>query len=222
MSELCDSPQEQARYKLLKGLITPVMKEGFQQWRMEDIARRMDVSRATMYKHFSSKAEVIEGIVRIFVDYIEKLDCGTLGEEEASYAAWFQLAFEQSVSLVGKLSEVFLRELQSAYPEQYELLKAAMSKREERMLHFYKEGKARGIFNPVNEQFILLQDELLLREIVSVKYLLTHHVPVREVLEDYYRFKKIQLFRPDKAAAVDDTGMADVFDRLAEKFNKLL
>ncbi|MFH5181673.1 TetR/AcrR family transcriptional regulator [Paenibacillus sp. TAB 01] len=42
--------------------------------KMDDIAKYMDVSRATMYKHFSSKEDVVEGVVRMFVDFIEKLE----------------------------------------------------------------------------------------------------------------------------------------------------
>lgn len=221
-NELCEDPGEKTRKKLLKGLIAPVMKEGFQQWRMEDIAKRMDVSRATMYKHFSSKQEVVEGIVRIFVQYIEKLEDRLPGEDDESYGAWFQWLFEQTVSLAGKISDVFLKELQSAYPELYDELKRSLNARERGTLACYRDGIERGVFNPVNERLLLLQDELLLREITSVKYLLTYQVSIRDVLKDYYLLKKTQLFRPERASLADDAKMEPVFDYLAEKFNKAL
>lgn len=222
LRELCDNPGEKTRKKLLKGLIAPVMKDGFQQWRMEDVAKLMDVSRATMYKHFSSKQEVVEGIVKVFVDYIEKLEDRLPGEDDASYGMWFQWLYEQSVSLAGKISDVFMKELQAVYPELYDELREALNVREQRTLACYRDGIERGIFNPVNEQLLLLQDELLLREIMSVKYLLTHQVSIRDVLKDYYQLKRTQLFRPERAALADDAKMEPVFDYLAEKFNKSL
>lgn len=214
--------QDSPKHKLLKKLISSVMKDGFQQLRMDDIAQYMDVSRATMYKHFSSKEEVIEGVVRIFVDYIERLEDPTLEDDEKAFGVWFQQLFEQSVSLVGKISDIFLKDLQAVYPELYDVLKGALNKREQQTLNFYQEGKNKGIFNSINEKFILLQDDLLLREIINVKYLLVNQVTIQQVLYDYYHFKKIQLFKADKLSLVDDSRIHPVIQHIVEKFNRTL
>ncbi|NBD23255.1 TetR/AcrR family transcriptional regulator [Paenibacillus glycinis] len=215
-------PNYDARTKLLKKLIDSVMKDGFQSLRMDDIAKHMDVSRATMYKHFSSKQEVIEGVVRIFIDYIERLDERTDEADEKSYGIWFQQLFEQSVSLVGKISDVFFKDLQAAYPELYDELKHTLHNREQQTLAFYQDGKNKEIFNPINEKFILLQDNVLLREIINVKYLLYNQVTIQQVLQDYYQFKKIQLFKSDKLSLVDDANIEPVIDHIVEKFNRTL
>jgi len=217
-----ENPQDKARNKLLKKLLPFVMKEGFQQMKMDDIAKYMDVSRATMYKHFSSKEDVVEGVVRMFVDFIEKLEDRTLEDDEASFGVWFQQLFEQSISLVGKLTDVFLKELQIVYPELYDTLKSTLNKREQQALQFYQDGKGKGIFNQINEKFILLQDDLLLREITNVKYLIYNQVSIQQVLYDYYHFKKIQLFKPDKMALVDDSKIGPIIDHVVEKFNRSL
>lgn len=214
--------QVSPKYKLLKKLISSIMKDGFQQLRMDDIARNMDVSRATMYKHFSSKEEVIEGVVRIFVDYIEQLEDRTQEDDERAFGVWFQQLFEQSVSLVGKISDIFLKDLQAVYPELYDVLKDALNKREQQTLNFYQEGKNKGIFNLINEKFILLQDDLLLREIINVKYLLVNQATIQQVLYDYYHFKKIQLFKADKLSLVDDSRIEPVIQHIVEKFNRTL
>ncbi|SFI35896.1 transcriptional regulator, TetR family [Paenibacillus sp. UNC496MF] len=211
-----------ARTKLLKKLIDSFTKEGFQSLRMDDIAKSMDVSRATMYKHFSSKQEVIEGVVRIFIDYIEKLEERTEDGDERSFGIWFQQLFEQSIALVGKISDVFLKDLQAAFPELYDELKHVLHKREEQTLRFYRDGQDRGIFNAINEKFILLQDNVLLREILNVKYLLYNQTTVHEVLRDYYQFKKIQLFKAGKLDLLDDALIEPVIEHFAGKFNRAL
>ncbi|WP_313957885.1 TetR/AcrR family transcriptional regulator, partial [Bacillus toyonensis] len=66
---------------------------------MGDIAKLMDVSRATLYKHFSSKEEIIEGVVRIFSDYVAKLEDLEPEDDDNVYAIGFQRLFEQSVAL---------------------------------------------------------------------------------------------------------------------------
>jgi Transcriptional regulator len=208
--------------KLLKKLIKSVIRDGFQQLRMDDIAKHMDVSRATMYKHFSSKEDVISGVVSIIVDYIERLEVHSDNEEDAYFGVWFQQLFEQSVSLIEYITDAFIKDLQAAYPNLYNVLMTALQKREQQSLKFYRLGKERGIFNQINETFILLQDVLLLREITSVKYLLSNQITIQDVLHDYYQLKKIQLFKSDKLSLVDDSSMESVIGKLAEKFNRTL
>ncbi|WOZ37223.1 TetR/AcrR family transcriptional regulator [Paenibacillus polymyxa] len=217
-----ENQQDKAKNKLLKKLIPSLMKDGFQQMRMDDIAKFMDVSRATMYKNFSSKEEVIEGVVRIFVDYIEQLEDRTNEDDDRSFGVWFQQLFEQSVSLVGKISDVFLKDLQMVFPELYEVLKTALDKREQQTLKFYQDGKDKGVFNPINEKFILLQDDILLREIMNVKYLLYNQITIQQALNDYYYLKKIQLFKPEKMSLVDDSRIHPVIEHFVEKFNRAL
>lgn len=213
---------DETKVKLLKKLISSVMKDGFQSLRMDDIAKHMDISRATMYKHFSSKEDVIKGVVRVFVDYINKLEDPALDNDDNFFGIWFQQMFEQSVSLVGKITDVFLKDLQSAFPDLFDLLKSTLNKREQQAQNFYQFGKDKGIFNPINEKFIILQDDLLLREIINIKYLVYNQMSIQQVLHDYYQFKKFQLFKPEKMSVIDDSNIIPIIDHIVEKFNRTL
>ncbi|MDQ0888559.1 AcrR family transcriptional regulator [Paenibacillus sp. V4I9] len=213
---------DETKVQLLKKLISSVMKDGFQSLRMDDIAKHMDISRATMYKHFSSKEDVIKGVVRVFVDYINKLEDPALDNDDKFFGIWFQQMFEQSVSLVGKITDVFLKDLQSAFPDLFDLLKSTLNKREQQAQNFYQFGKDKGIFNPINEKFIILQDDLLLREIINIKYLVYNQMSIQQVLHDYYQFKKFQLFKPEKMSVIDDSNIIPIIDHIVEKFNRTL
>lgn len=214
--------RQDAKTKLLKKLIVSVIRDGFLHLKMDDIAKYMDVSRATMYKRFSSKEDVIDGVVRIIVDYIERLEERNDNEDESYFGLWFQQLFEQSVSLIEFITDVFMKDLQASYPDLYNMLKDVLRKREDHSLRFYRLGIDKGIFNKINGKFILLQDDLLLHEVTSVKYLLYNQTTIKEVLHDYYQFKKMQLFKADKLSLVDDTNINPVIDRLSEKFNRTL
>ncbi|MGQ7889817.1 TetR/AcrR family transcriptional regulator [Paenibacillus sp. WC2504] len=218
-----NAPMNQdAKTKLLKKLIVSVIRDGFLHLKMDDIAKYMDVSRATMYKRFSSKEDVIDGVVRIIVDYIERLEERNDNEDESYFGLWFQQLFEQSVSLIEFITDVFMKDLQASYPDLYNMLKDVLRKREEHSLRFYRLGIDKGIFNKINGKFILLQDDLLLHEVTSVKYLLYNQTTIKEVLHDYYQLKKMQLFKADKLSLVDDTNINPVIDRLSEKFIRTL
>ncbi|OOM76480.1 TetR/AcrR family transcriptional regulator [Clostridium sp. BL-8] len=217
-----DGQHDERRSKLLKKIALSVMKNGFQQLRMEDIAKHMDISRTTMYKHFSSKEEVIDGVVQVFVDYIATLEWENAEEDELEFGICFQKLYGQTLSIGGIITDRFIKDLQSAYPNLYDKLEDALIMHKKKALEFYKTGKDKEIFNPINENFILLQDDLLLREIINTKYLIYNQTSIRQVLYDYYQFQKIQLFKAEKLSIVDDSKIEPIIEHLVEKFNKTL
>lgn len=210
----------QIKTKMLKKLITnTIKKDGFQNLKMDNIAKNMDVSRATMYKYFSSKEDVMEGVVQVYVDYIGGLALETVEDPEPSFGSRFQELFEQSILLVGSVTDVFLRDLQAVYPDLYSRLKQAMIDREQQIVTFYQDGMAKNVFNRVNEKLILLQDDVMLRELMNSKYLLFNQVSLKQILHDYYIFKKIQLFRAEWIAKVDDSAIEPIIDYIVQKYN---
>lgn len=55
--------------------IKPVIrKTKFSQLKVDDLAKYMDISKVTLYKHFSSKDDIIEQVVDYYIDYSKKAD----------------------------------------------------------------------------------------------------------------------------------------------------
>jgi AcrR family transcriptional regulator len=209
--------------KMLKKLITnAIKKDGFQNLKMDDIAKHMDVSRATMYKYFSSKEEVIEGVVNVYVDYINELVLETSEDTELSFGSRFQQVFKQSIMLVESVTDALLKDLQVVYPDLYGRLKQAMTNREQQIIRFYQDGMSKDVFNRVNEKLILLQDDVMLRELISAKYLLYNQMSLKQVLYDYYIFKKTQLFKSEELLNGDDSMVHSIIDYIVQKFNHAL
>ncbi len=220
MERLTDQSPNKSKSKMLKKLAGVTKKEGFQSLRMDDIAKAMDVSRATMYKYFSSKDEVVEALVETYEDYIDGLALDTTQGEESSFGIRFQRLFEQSVLLIESVTDVFLRDLQLAYPELFGHIKEAMHRRERKMVEFYQDGMKRGVFNQVNVKFLLLQDDVMLREILTAKYIMFNETTLEQVLRDYYDFKKVQLFKAEKLALVNDHELEPIMEHILQKYKR--
>lgn len=219
MTEL-NSQQNKIRIKMLKRLISTSIKNGFKTLKMEDVAKFMDVSRATMYKYFSSKEEVMDGVVNVYIDYINGLVLQTLNGTDSSYAIRFQQLFEQSIHLTESITSAFLNDLETIFPDLYYCLTGALHNREQQIIKFYESGISADIFNKINPKLILLQDEVMLSEIVSYKYLLRNHVTLKQILYDYYFLKKIQLFKAEKLKNIDDSMIDSIIDHCVEKFKR--
>lgn len=218
-NEQNQSSQNDMRTRLLTKIIPIIRKNGFQSIRMDDMAKYMDVSKATMYKYFTSKEDVIQGSVNSFVDYLNELVVESNNTVE-SFTKGFQQSFEQSILLAAYISDVFLNELQIMYPYLHDQLRDAMQRREEKMTVFYEEGKEKGIFNTVNEKLIFLQDDVLVRSMIDAKFLMLNGLTLHQLLLDYYRLKKLQLFKADHAEQVDDNHMVNQLDYISKKLTR--
>ncbi|MEO2203153.1 TetR/AcrR family transcriptional regulator [Paenibacillus pabuli] len=211
--------QHQMRQKLTNRLLFHVRKNGFQGLKMDEISKIMDISRATLYKYFSTKEDIISFIVSTFVEYIHEI----IEDSDADqvFVQRFQQTFEQTILLKEYITDIFLRELENSYPENYERLKEAMKQREYQELAFYDEGIKEGFFNKIDGRLIIMQDEIL-SNVLDVKYLMENHLTVYQVLFDYYNLKKFQLFKPDKIKMMDDNLMIPRIECMAQKISKNL
>ncbi|WP_219644296.1 hypothetical protein [Cohnella sp. CFH 77786] len=123
--------------------------------------------------------------------------------------------------LVEYFTDIFLKELETGYPDCYDRLNEAMKQREQQVLAFYEEGIRKSIFHDINGKLLIIQDELL-RSMFNVKYLMTNQLTVQQILYDYYQLKKIQLFKPEKLSAIDDEIMMPKIEHMAQKITKNL
>jgi AcrR family transcriptional regulator len=212
--------QIETRDRLIKRLLPYVRKNGFQSLRMEEIAKIMDVSRATLYKYFPSKEECIRNIVDFYAGYINELMGDSLDVDNI-FGIRFQKIFEQSVLLVEYITDVFIEELESNYPESFDRLREALKLREQQLLAFINDGIQEGIFNEINGKLFIMQDELL-RNLFDVKYLMVNNLTIHQILYDFYKLKKLQLFKPEKLQTVDDTSMLSKIEYMAQKITKNL
>ncbi len=206
------------RNKIIEKILLYVRKHGFQSLTMDEISKISNVSRATLYKYFSTKDEIIEFLVNEFVRSIEQV----MGEKGATNpGSRFQEIFENSVLLREFMTRIFLQDLEQSYPEQYDLLKQTMKRRDGQQLRFYETGQSEGIFNPINSKFIALQDEILLY-MLDAQFLLENNLTVYQALYDYYQLRKFQLFRTEKLHLVDDQAFVPKLEYIAQKIMKNL
>lgn len=210
--------RQDVKNKYIAKLLPIIKHRGFSHLRIDDMVRSMDISKATFYKHFSSKEEVIERVVEMVVGYLTQ--AATLIEDEsASYIERFQHVFEQSLLIATYLSDAFLLDLKQSYPPLWESIKQAQQERQRHLQRFYEQGIAAGVFKPINPVLVVLQDELVLRAIVDPVFLMEHDLTLRAVLYDYYELQKYQWLAPEVWKQVEDTSVKAYIDMMARKIS---
>lgn len=210
----------ETKRKLVAKLINHVKKEGFHQLRTDDMAKLMDISKATLYKYFASKDEILQHLVDSYVEVIVEADMNLREDESNSLVRRFQRAFRQTLLITTYGSEAFHHDLREAYPDLLDRVKSAIHRRNERLRQLYEQGMDEGVFPRLNATLLLLQDELMFRNLVTPAFLIEHNLSFRNALFDYYELKKQQLFTAEVRASLEDRDMQEELEYLAQKISR--
>lgn len=117
--------------------IKPVIRRTrFSQLKIDDIAKHMDISKVTLYKHFSSKDEIIEQVVEYGIQYLQQADT-VVNDDSVSYIDRFQKTFLESLIGVIYISDLFLQDLKEFYPRLFENISIAQQNRIKNLQSFF-------------------------------------------------------------------------------------
>ncbi|AZN42369.1 TetR/AcrR family transcriptional regulator [Paenibacillus albus] len=216
---VCRYTDESILNKYAAKLLHPLKSNGLHNLRMDDFAKAMDLSKATLYKYFQSRDEIIERLTALFVKYV----VGSCSEVELvsgssdAYIQSFQSTFSQTLLIANYGTEIFFKDLREIYPQHMASIDIAISERNARLRKFYERGMAEGYLNTLNATLLILEDELMFRHLLDPMYLMKNNLTLRGAIGDYYQIKKLQLFKPDIHASIDDTQMLDKIEYLVRK-----
>lgn len=210
--------RQEVKRKYLAKLLPIIKHRGLSHMKIDDIVRSMDISKATFYKHFSSKEEVVEQVADMVVGYLQQATT-LIGDESSPYLQRFQNAFAQSLLIASYLSDTFLLDLKQVFPTSWERVKQAQQERGRQLQRFYEQGIAAGVFQPISPMLAILQDELLLRSIMDPVFLMEHDLSLRTLLYDYYELQKYQWLVPGVSQQLDDAPVKEYIDMMARKIS---
>lgn len=182
-----------------------VRKTKFSQMKIDDIAKYMDISKVTLYKHFSSKDDIIEQVVEYEIQYLQQADL-IVNDDSLSFVDRFQKTFLQSLLCVVYLSDLFLQDLKEFYPALYEKLVIAQQNRNKNLQNFFEAGMDEKVFNRMNAVLSLVQDDATLRRIMEPTFSIQwYDLTLKQAIIEYYKMKQYQMIRPEHLDTIDDS-----------------
>ncbi|EJW18573.1 putative HTH-type transcriptional regulator YvaF [Paenibacillus alvei DSM 29] len=142
------------RERIMKAFIEELQDKGI-KFTMDDLARRLGMSKRTLYEHFSSKAELLDTIIE-----------QTLHESDAKTA---EIMKDNTLSLLDKMKAVMtvlpnhfelydnriLEQMKRAYPEQWLKIDNALRDEWEILRNLLEQGMDEGIILRHNAAFIV-------------------------------------------------------------------
>ncbi|WP_052350507.1 TetR/AcrR family transcriptional regulator [Paenibacillus gorillae] len=201
-----EAKKQTNKLKFIIKILPYIQKNGFNSLKMDDAAKYMDISKATMYKYFSSKDEIIESLVFQSVNYIDQLlleeipskltaQSEPTHREMMLYGETFNITFKISMKLAYYLSDALLDDLNNTYPELAAKLAEGLERCRKKLMSYYDSGMELGVFHPLNSRILLIQQDAVFRELLDPKLLMLHNMTLKQALLDFYQAMKCQVFK---------------------------
>lgn len=226
MSEVPCDPLFEKREKLVMRLMPYVQQHGFSPLKMDDAAKYMDISKATMYKYFASKDEIAECIIDKFALFVSDQMLSEAppslspephsqpsAEERKFYNESFAQAFKLTIKLSFYLTDILLQDLNTAYPSLSVKLAQAVELCKNKLADYFDSGISLGVFYPINSRLYLTQVDLVFRKLSDPKWLMLQNFTMKQALMDFYKTMKHQVFY-EKWMDEDDSAIGLYFDKL--------
>jgi AcrR family transcriptional regulator len=214
-----EQKKQQQQEKLIMKVLGNIRDMQFASMNMEDMAKLMGISRATLYKYFANKEEIFENFTNGLIQYIESKQLSDVTEE--TLMTYFQLVFEQSTSLALLVPDSFLQQLKDMYPEMHNRLVRAMEERNKQTIAFYRFGMEKGFFRQLNPHLLIKQQQLF-ETLFNVKFLMQNQLTVEQALWDFYYLQKEQLLFERYQELLNDEAMKPRMEYLANKVTNLI
>ncbi|MFD1674758.1 TetR/AcrR family transcriptional regulator [Alicyclobacillus fodiniaquatilis] len=217
----CRYSDEELKTKLIMKLLIPIKNDGLANLRADDIAKYMDLSKATMYKYFESKDDVIEHFVNFFIKLFDVSPA--LDKTSGSYQERYHVVFKKMLMVANYGSEVFRRDLRALYPELMERLHAAWLARNVALHDFYEQGMKDGVFVRANVELLIMQDELCFAKLGDASALIARNLTCKQAMLDYYEMRVHQLFAPEsRPNVIHDEATLAMLNVLSQKLTSMM
>lgn len=191
------TPEERVtiRQMYVRKMMNEVRKRGFLTLTIPEIAKLMNISRASLYNYFSSKEDIVTEVINVYTAYLDEAN-EIIRDESLSYTVRLQKVFEQGVLSAYYTSDVFLEDLKASCPPLYDKKMSSHKESSTAVQAFYKKGMMEGVFHPNHPKILIMRDESALKTLLNTSFLQDEGLSLKQALRDYYEGMTL-LFKPE-------------------------
>jgi AcrR family transcriptional regulator len=187
-----DDPELKADW--IKQLAPIYLRNGLTRFTMDDIASKLGISKATLYKYYSSREEILDDVVQRRIDEIEALEVDLTDDKIAFTLRYFDIIKQASIMLA-EMSNQFLADTRQLYPELWEKMRAFQDRALFVAEEFYKKGIEAGIMNDISPRLLALTDKMFIRSMADDRFLDDYNISLQEAFDGFFEMKSHGIFK---------------------------
>ncbi len=181
-----NSPQK--REELVRLLIPFFQKRGLQGVTMDDMAEAMNSSKATVYKYFHSREEIVAAAIALKLDEIKHFEL-YLNDKKVAYLERYKNAVQYLSAHISDITNLFLSDLKTIFPHLWQMVDAFMEYCMGALKNYYNEGIREKHFGDINPEIMVLSDQFFLDKLTDPDFLVTSKLTLQQAFDEYFKMK---------------------------------
>ena len=173
---------------IIKKVIPIYSKYGLKDLTMNELAKELGITKATLYNYFSTREEIVEGTLRYILDNIKVFE-HVIRDEKIDYIERYYKSVQILCENVKDVSNIFLRDLKTVFPHLWFMVDTFRDYATNILEDFYKNGQAKGIFKDFNINIYVLTDRLFLDALANAELLESNNLTLEKAFLEYFKMK---------------------------------
>ena len=177
----------------VKELATLYLQYGLGKYTMDMIAKKLNISKATLYKYFASKDEIVDAVIQYKIQEIISFEC-LLGDDNIDFSERFFDIIKKASIMLAEISGQFLHDTKIKHPELFYKLNTFQDRALNAAEKFYQQGIETGVLFDINPKILALTDKMFIQAVSNPRFLQEHGVSIKEAFDSYFLMKSKGIF----------------------------
>jgi len=203
------------KIRILNQVFSLFAKYGFDGISMDEVAKRVGLSKGSIYKYFKSKEDIVRDMVNEATAHLNAVhfttDNGIGGVLESLKTVYFKAVLVAAYS-----SSKFMADLDNKFPDIYAEYITALSSVQKRFYAFYKHAVKEGYCKQLSVDMLGEQIKTMLPTIINPDYLSSHKTTLRTIITEYWKLLLYQFLGDGYMAAANQKSTYSFVDKLVE------
>ena len=189
------------REEWVKILAPNYFRQGLKEFSMGNVSAQLELSKATLYKHYSTHTEVLEEIIDFRFANIGDFDL-ELFNTDIPYELRYRRAIEVLVEVLRDISPAFLDDLKHLYPRLWERVTHLQGFVLSRLGAFYDDRATEGALRRADIHFLAVRDRLFIENAFDASFLVKNDLTLHAAVANHFYINFQGIFKPAVAASL--------------------
>ncbi|HHG86659.1 MAG TPA: TetR/AcrR family transcriptional regulator [Bacteroidetes bacterium] len=172
-------------------------RQGLAGLTMDGLASMVNRSKATIYKYFRSREELLDLALRLKLERIRDFVPLLMDVEQPFLDRYFR-AVQFFLEQLSTISNAFLADLRRLFPNIWKQVDQLLEYSAQVLQEYYQEGILNGILINIHPEMLALSDRFLFQEICNPVFLQAGQLTIHTAFEEYFRMKFFGLVKEKK------------------------
>jgi AcrR family transcriptional regulator len=164
------------------------MEEGFIVQSTEKICELSGKSKATLYKYFESKKEIIQFIIQNKLQSISQFG-ELITDEKIDHKTRYLNAVSLTINAIEGITPIFLKDVSIAYPDLFKMILDLKELSLNLLKEFYADGIRKNVFIDLTAEMLVMNDDLFFTAILESDFMETKETNLKTLFEGYFKIR---------------------------------